>query len=404
MRAETLRKILMVAAGVGLVAAAAGQDFAPPRPTGLTAPPVDRTEAPVKRVSTKKREMPDMPRDLLKYMEESLQVVADERDDAAVKRAFRDAFTDILEASRRCQNHPRATDGEKAEAIQYEVSAHYQWARMEPSTNHAAALATRADELYKADPKADTSALAAFLAIKAKHETDLGIEPAALPQIKNYLKNFPRDEAAIELMVDVAMTAETAGDQGRAKEALSLVKTTFPKHEMAERVPAILRRLDLVGNPLPMTGRSTDARPISTIELKNKIVIIDVWATWCQPCVADMDRLKELWDKYHDQGVEIIGVPLDEDMPKLRKFLADKKLPWLNLDLPANEKERGWEHPFAKEYGIGAMPMKIIIDKSGKVVATNVRGAMLEQKIADLLGKPLEGGKITSKPTFELFK
>ena len=119
------------------------------------------------------------------------------------------------------------------------------------------------------------------------------------------------------------------------KEALAdRVLTEIPGSTLAQRVLGERRRQDTIGKPFNLVF--VDAIQGSTISiqrLKGRVVVIDFWATWCGPCVAEMPRLKELYKKYHDRGVEFIGVNLDRPDPEggldeLKKFVEEKEIAW----------------------------------------------------------------------------
>ncbi|TDP03963.1 TlpA family protein disulfide reductase [Flavobacterium sp. 245] len=103
-------------------------------------------------------------------------------------------------------------------------------------------------------------------------------------------------------------------------------------------------------------------------ELKGKYVYIDLWATWCGPCRAEIPFLQKIEEKYHGKNIEFVSVSIDaqKDHDKWQKFVADKQLGGIQL-LADNE----WKSDFATSYNVMSIPRFILIDPTGKVVDAN---------------------------------
>ena len=109
------------------------------------------------------------------------------------------------------------------------------------------------------------------------------------------------------------------------------------------------------------------------------MLLLDFWATWCPPCVAEMPNLKEAYDKYHAQGLEIVGVSLDRDRAALQSFVKSRKLAW-----PQIFDDKG---AMAKIYGVRAIPFALLVGRDGKIAAVNLRGDDLEAAVKAALVK-----------------
>lgn len=110
---------------------------------------------------------------------------------------------------------------------------------------------------------------------------------------------------------------------------------------------------------------------------KNKLTILDFWASWCRPCMDEMPNMINIYNKYSDKGLGIVGVSLDEREQDWKGTIKSKGLKWLQLsDL------QGWESPVAKKYGVQSIPHIIVIDQKGNIIADNLRGASLEEFIS----------------------
>ncbi len=116
-----------------------------------------------------------------------------------------------------------------------------------------------------------------------------------------------------------------------------------------------------------------------TVCAGNKYVLLDFWASWCGPCVAEFPELKKAYEKFKDKGFEIYGVSLDDKKENWEKALGKYNMTWLNVsDLG------GWTNSAAVEYGISAIPDNFLIDSNGFVVARGLRGDNLSRKLETL--------------------
>jgi thiol-disulfide isomerase/thioredoxin len=199
----------------------------------------------------------------------------------------------------------------------------------------------------------------------------------------------PDDEEAAGLAMQLANAFEQvpAGEPLAAESlrtfAPLFAKSTNPQiKQMGESFAGTLRRLSLPGNPMEITGTLLDGQPFNQAALAGKVVLVDFWATWCGPCVAEVPNMLEQYEKYHAQGFEVVGVSLDEDRDAVVQFVKEKKIPWPILHERA--EGAGWQHPLATFYGITGIPQMILIGRDGKVITLNARGRALEEQLTKL--------------------
>ena len=152
--------------------------------------------------------------------------------------------------------------------------------------------------------------------------------------------------------------------------------------EAAKSFDGIIRRLSLPGHPIEVDGTTVAGEGFNIDSLKGKVVLVDFWATWCGPCIAEFPNMRKLYEIYHPHGFEIVGISLDKDADKLNSFLENGNVPWIVLH-DANT-EKGWDHPVATKYGINAIPCMILVGADGKVVSITARGHMLKELLAEL--------------------
>lgn len=116
-------------------------------------------------------------------------------------------------------------------------------------------------------------------------------------------------------------------------------------------------------------------------DLRGKVVLIDFWASWCGPCRRENPNVVRVYEKYKDQGFEILSVSLDRDKARWLKAIEDDGLEWLHVsDL------KFWQSEAAKTYGVGSIPYTVLVDREGKIIASRLRGAALENKLAEIFG------------------
>ena len=205
-----------------------------------------------------------------------------------------------------------------------------------------------------------------------------------LSGVEEYLKLAPKDPRGATLL---QLAANRTNDE-MAKTALEdRVLSEFPESSYARKIQGIRHRDDRVGKPFDLEFTEAIAGSVVSIKkLRGKVVVIDFWATWCGPCVAQMPEMKELYARYHGQGVEFIGVSLD--LPKeqggldsLKKFVKEKEIAW-----PQYYQGDGWDSAFSRSCGIKAIPAVFVIDAEGKLDSAEV-GGELDAIISRLLKK-----------------
>lgn len=120
---------------------------------------------------------------------------------------------------------------------------------------------------------------------------------------------------------------------------------------------------------------------VALSSLKGKIVLIDFWASWCRPCRYEMSHvLKPAYKRFHDKGLEIYSVSLDDKEALWHKALEQEQVSWVNVsDL------KGWRSPVAATYQVNKIPSTFLLDREGKLIAVDLRGNALINYLEKIL-------------------
>ena len=232
------------------------------------------------------------------------------------------------------------------------------------------------------DPKFKVEATFAKAQMKLANSRTSGTPD--LSGVDEFLKLAPKDPRGVSLLYSASYGAQKKESKTAIEDRI--VKD-FPDSMYAGMIKGSRHQVEAIGKPFDL--EFTDAIKGSTVSikgLKGKVVVIDFWATWCGPCVAEMPKMKELYAKYRSRGVEFIGVSLDQPkeqggLDKLKTFVKEKEIGW-----PQYYQGKGWESEFSMSLGIDSIPRVFIVDAEGKLNSVDA-GGKLEEMIPDLLKK-----------------
>jgi thiol-disulfide isomerase/thioredoxin len=253
------------------------------------------------------------------------------------------------------------------------------------------ALIELCESLYN-DPNAELQAAARSTMVKY-YATQLiqGGRQANVPLGEAVRMLFANDSTTPKQLGTAAGWVERADQIELAREMWARIDERFADssdREVAEETRDLVERsklrLNMLGSELNLAGSLAHGGELDWSAYRGKVVLVDFWATWCSPCLAEMPHIKRIYDRYHARGFDLVGISLDGDREGetadeiVRLFLDDRDYPWKSVVFhkPA---EQNMDNPLAKKYGIGGIPRGILVGRDGRVISINASGARLDK-------------------------
>jgi len=195
---------------------------------------------------------------------------------------------------------------------------------------------------------------------------------------RQLLKDFPKRDEPWEMLLAVSMKASAEKGRILAREIVDGSASEAVKTQAR----AILKKLELLGKPFELKFTALDGREVDLSKMKGRVVLIDFWATWSGPYVAQWPQFKTACQIWQNMGCEIVGISFDTEKETLKTFLAKEKVEW-----PQYFDGQGWKNKIGLENGIKSLPALWLIDKKGVLRDQNARDNF-EQKVKKYLAEP----------------
>ncbi len=175
-------------------------------------------------------------------------------------------------------------------------------------------------------------------------------------------------------------------DPGKALEEFRIVAEQHPNWAYSGSAREYVHELETlgIGRPAPdFSGTALRGREVSLSGLRGKVVLVDFWATWCQPCMQELPNLKRAYERFRSKGFTIIGVSLDNDLALVDQFLELHRPGW-----PTLASGKAMADPVVRLYGVQAIPMSYLVDRKGIIRGRALLGDEVERAVAALIDAP----------------
>ena len=202
-------------------------------------------------------------------------------------------------------------------------------------------------------------------------------------KFKEMVANHPNSSVSVLILSDIINAKSVSTTE--AKELFDNLSEDVKKTPIGKQLDESLTKATAtaIGSKAPdFSAPTPDGKELSLKDAMGKVTIIDFWASWCKPCRIENPNVVKLYNKYHDKGLNILGVSLDKNGQKDKwlKAIEDDGLTWQHVS-----NLEYWKGPVAQMYSVSSIPATFILDENGIIVAKDLRGDALEAKIAEML-------------------
>jgi peroxiredoxin len=197
---------------------------------------------------------------------------------------------------------------------------------------------------------------------------------------KKFVKSHPASYVSPSIISSLSYDME-AGEIESLVNGLDTTLTTLPEIKSLKEKVAVMKTV-AVGQKAPdFTMNDANGSPVTlSSKIGSKLLLIDFWAAWCNPCRQENPNVVKIYNEYHKKGFDIIGVSLDNSKEAWVKAIADDKLAWTHV----SDLKRG-DNAAAKLYSVNSIPSNFLLDETGKIIARNLRGEALYNKVSEVL-------------------
>jgi peroxiredoxin len=214
--------------------------------------------------------------------------------------------------------------------------------------------------------------------IRTKYEN---LEKSFKTEIEVYIKEHPK--ALISALLIGSLFNEFEPNMTKIETLYNGLDKSIKDSKAGKSIVKNIKEFKTVkeGRRAPeFAAPNPEGKKVTLKESLGKVTIVDFWASWCGPCRKENPNMVALYNEFHDKGLNIIGVSLDDAADKWKEAIAKDKLAWTQV---SNLKK--WSDPIAVQYGVESIPKTYVLNSFGVVVAKDLSGEALKAKIIELL-------------------
>ena len=245
-------------------------------------------------------------------------------------------------------------------------------------------------ELILAAPDATpaTKSEAGYLRVKMLMQSANPEKPGTLAPLANAVSAFLETNADSKRFPEIAGLQMQLIQLGAVRDTDAALKklAASKNEEIAAMAKGAIKYAETIASlktkPMELKFTASDGKEFDLATLREKVVLVDFWASWCGPCIAEMPNLVATYKKLHDQGFEIVGISLDQEKEAMEAALKKHEMTWTQYF-----DGQGWQNKISSSFSIGSIPVAWLLDKKGMLRETGLRGEELAKGVEKLLAE-----------------
>jgi thiol-disulfide isomerase/thioredoxin len=228
---------------------------------------------------------------------------------------------------------------------------------------------------------------------------EAGASAKVVAAVETILRTEQPGESVLASIGQAAQHLEYANDFAAETQVLNMIEAVYANHKEAdfaakakEFVGNARLRIAMVGQPISVAVETLAGQPIDWKAYRGKVVLVDFWATWCNPCIAEIPNVKRNYEAYKARGFDVVGISVDQSRGELEAFLAvnNNNMPWTLAVAARQEGVNPIDAPveLMKQWGIATLPFTLLVNREGVVERLHIRGSDLDKQLEQIFGPP----------------